>query len=523
MDDYARGLSMLRVVSRAFSVMAAGIGYPIGNPSIPTAQVSANLDSKRIEFEINPHFIHEMKDSEIAAVIAHETYHVLLGHLGEMADFALYPKRSVLIDAQECIINDGLPGNVGFTTPEGTFRGMERHDQDFADFSTQEGYDFILQKLQEEEKDEDSGEGAGNSKSDSSDSGAGNGSASEKPDDDSEGDDDSSSGGSEQKDDADGEDEQAGSGSGDSEEEADDSSGSDSGDDEHDASCAGPQITGEEAGDMSQEEIAKAVKKILGKAVDEAVDEMNAQGVEATPELEELIEGLTDAGVTVSKLPNYGNPNAPRDAFDVVDHLSGMNMNWVELLAIINPKMKTSGRPKFRDAWHAPRRKMLHSYPEVILPTRKRLDDPNEKKGDSVPTFILALDMSGSIPTALLKDLASLAQSIPDKLIKGFPITWSDNFKIFDPDRPNDICHRSGTRIEAVQQYADQVRREEGVDPYVLVITDGGFYMPGSMDAAKINEKWYWMSIESSDKRTIINATRGYSTDERVFDLKDFI
>lgn len=497
MDDYSRGMDMLRLASRAFAVMASGIGYPIGNTTIPSAQVSANLDSKRIEFEINPNFIHNMKDSEIAAVIAHETYHILLGHLGQMADLTLFPKRLILIDAQECIINDGLPGNVGFTTPEGTYRGLERHSQDFSVFSTQEGYDFILKKL-EEDKDEDKEENSDtqDKTGESKGGGSGAGTPGDAPQDASEAGDAESAGASE-----------AGEANGDAQ----------------DTSCGGPQVTGEAAEGMSDEEVAEAVKDILGKAIDAAVDEMNSKGVEATPELEEFIEDLKDAGVAVSNAPNYGNPNASKDAFATVDRLSGMNLNWVELLAIINPKLKTSGRPKFKDAWHAPRRKMLHSYPDVILPTRRRLDNPNDKKGDSVPTFIIALDMSGSIPERLLKDLASLAQSIPSDLIKAFPITWSDNFKIFDPERPNVICARGGTRINSVQDYAEQVRKAEGVDPYVLVITDGGYNMPHSMDKEKVSTKWYWMAIQTRDKSTILQNTRDYTDASRVFDMKDFV
>lgn len=336
MDDYSRGLDMLRLASRAFSVAAAGIGYPVGNVNIPTAQVSVNLDLDRIQFEINPHFIHEMKDSEIAAVIAHEAYHVLLGHLGEMADRITFPKQKVLIDAQECIINDGLPGNVGFITPAGTFRGMERHNQDFSIFSTQEGYDFILNKLKEEEEDKadsDSDDGEGQDSSSDSD------------------DNSNSSGGS-------------GSSDGDDNEQSEDGEGGGSAGDQ-DSSCGGPRITGEAADGMTDEELAEAVKKVLGKAADEAIEEMNSQGIDATPELEDMFEEMKDSGVEVTVTPNYGNPNA-KDSYTAVTHLTGMNMNWVELLSIINPKFKDTGRRKYKDSWHAPRRRMMNSYPDEI-------------------------------------------------------------------------------------------------------------------------------------------------------------
>lgn len=593
MDDYSRGMTMLRFTARAFGTLAAGIGYPVAEPSIPTARVVANLDSGRVEFQINPHFIHDLKDSEIAAVIAHETYHVVLGHLGELIQTDRYKRHEILIDAQECIINDGLPGNVGFTTMAGTYRGLERHNQDFSIFTTQEGYDFILNKLQEEEQDgkgesgddsneKSNGEGddSGSDSSDSDDAGDQKSSKSKsKDEDDSDADDQDTQGSSKgDQDDAEAEsgadqDDQATEGSGgDDESDGDadgsngdgddetgqddgdvddensdgagdadgddsdaDGEGNDSGDSDGDDACNGPAVVGQAAEGMSPSEIAQAVKAILGQAVDGAIDEMNAQGVEATPEIEEMLDDLKDAGVTVSKQPNYGNPNADKSAFAVIDETSGMNVNWVELLAKINPELKQSGKPKSRDSWHQPRRRMIHSYPQVILPTRQRLDDPNKKKGDSIPTFIIALDMSGSIPERLLKDLAALAQSCPPNLIRSFPITWSDNFKVYDPERPREIVRRGGTRISSVYEYAEQVKREEGIDPYVLVITDGGFYMDDryssynrgpKMDRDQIKDKWYWMAIERNDLSTIRQVTQGWvksEDDSRITYMRDFV
>lgn len=497
MDDYARGMDMLNVTARAFSMMAGGIGYPIPNTNIPTARVMVDLDSKRVAFEINPHFIRDLKDSEIAAVIAHETYHVLLNHLSDLTNTATYPDQQALIHAQECIINDGLPANVGFTTPEGTLRGMELYNQDFSLFSTKEGYDFIVNQQKEENEDsedssDDKGEGGDNTSSDSGDS-SNDESNSENADDSAASD---SNGEGSEADAADG----------------------------HGPICAGPSIVGEDIEKMTPEELADAVKAVIGKAVSDASDEMNTKGEDADGDLMEMIDELQDAGVEIPVIPNFGNANAPKNAFATVSNISGMNLNWVELLAIINPKIKSSGRAKVRDSWHAPRRRMLHSYPDLILPTRKRQDNSNKKRGDSVPTFILALDMSGSIPTHLLKDLAALAQSVPEKLIKAFPITWSDNYRIYDVNQPNAICARGGTRIAAVHDYAERVKQETGVEPYVLVITDGGFSVPYYLEKEAMSSKWYWMAIQSNDKRMIQGAVSGIpGAVDKIFDMKDFV
>lgn len=521
MDDYSRGMEMLSLSGRAFANLAQGLGYPIANESIPTAQVQLNMDEQRIEFVINPNFIADLSDSDIAAVIAHETYHVLLDHLSEMADVDTYPLRKILIDAQECIINDSLPSSVGFETMDGTYKGMERHNQDFSNFTTQEGYDFILNKEKEEEEQKDSDQDQDQKPSedkddskDSSDKGdqdqPKDSSEDEKSDEDSDQDADAQAGNggaSEEPGDADAQ------GGGQGGAGADEPQGGDTVSGAPAEGCHGVVITGEGSDD------AKKVLKALGEAITKAVSGIDQNDLPM--DIQDALDELRDNGGDIPQ-PGYSQ-GQPKDGFNKIDAYSELNVNWRELLQEINPKMKHSGRPKHKDSWHAPRRRMLHSYPNVILPTRVRLDDPNTKKGDSIPSFVIALDMSGSIPERLLGTLAAFARSVPEKLIKAFPITWSDGHKVFDPERPRDMVQRGGTTLSTVMTYVKKVEKETGTKPYVLVITDGAYYVPQEWDKAEIMERWYWMGIQSQDVNNILNSTGAWTTKERVFDLNKFI
>jgi len=530
---------MIHLANRAFGNLVAGLGYPIPNESIPTAQVQVNIGDSRIEFHMNPHFIHKLRDSEIAAVLAHEAFHVALDHLREAGDKVAYPEREVLADAHECIINDGLPGNIGFTTMDGTYKGLERYNQDFSLFSSKQGYDFIIAQREEDQKDEqdDSDKDDSKDKSDQNgdsknDSESGKGEDSEKDDsskdedsdkDDSDKGDDSDSDSGDEKDDSDkgdsGKDDKSDSDSdGDSDGDSDsDANGDQPGDGagtgtsgDQGSSCHGIAIIGE--GDVDADDL----KKIIVDTVTKAVNGVDTEKLPA--DLQDALEDLADELGT----PRPGYSEAPpKDGFQVIDRFSTMNMNWVKLLQIINPKLRDHGRPKYKDSWHAPRRRMLHSYPNVILPTNKRLDAP-KGKGDSIPSFIIALDMSVSIPERLLQDLAALAMSIPPELIKAFPITWSDGFRVFDPQRPREIVHRSGTQVQAIMNYANQLEKETSIKPYVLVITDGQYGVPTHWNKAEVKEKWFWMGIQKGDRAYIQNSTGDWTSDDHIFNLSDF-
>jgi hypothetical protein len=580
LEDYNRGFEMLSLSAEVFARLSQRIGRPTPNKDIPTARVSFDKASKTILFEMNPDYIAKLSDEEIGAVISHENFHVLLDHFADLPDRKKYPNLQALIHAQECIINDALFGNVGLSLPEGVFSGPEMYQKDFSLFSTKEGYDFIMGDDQPEESDSvgDPSESSSNSSSSSSDpsdssqSGQTGDSTDEndsKTDQTPSGDDsskeekesdktdeknDGASEPSDQKEDSDG------SGDSDSEDftdgdssDNDDASSDDSENSESDSDGSDDSDQQDGSGDPNSDEDDSPNEN---DSSDTHEDQHMCGGIEISEEdIQDFKDALSDAinsamkDIAADSVPNYVT-----DAIEAISHEEGMSinasdwsigavdksteflsqsgsdldLNWKALLARINPKINSAGRPRQKESWHAPRRKMIASYPEVILPTYRRMDDP-ENKGDSVPVFILALDMSYSIPEYLIQKLASLADSIPKDIIRPYPVTWSNDVLPFDTETRR-IVRRSGTNIDNVYEYAQKLEKETKTKPYVLVITDGDCnfgghdsMLPSRMDRKLVADRWFWMATEPKKLSLIRKNFGGYSAPDKIYSIADFL
>ena len=501
LKDYSRGMEMLVLSSPAFAELVRTLGYPVPRENIPTAQVVLHMgDDSRIEFQINPNFIAGLDDSGIAAVIAHEAFHVFLHHLSELPDRENFPMLKALTYAQECIINDTLPGTIGYATGEGTFKGPELFNQDFSNFTSKEGHDFIVdfwQEEQEKENDQSEGDQSEGDQGEGDQSDTQNDSASDENSDgdqeQSESSTDGSTGGQSEPEDADEK----------SEEEKAETHGGD------DHSCGGMKIVG----DATSEEILEAIAEAIEKGLE------NVDPAELPRDMQDILEDLADAGHI--EQPNFGMGNV-KDSFDVIDSMSKISLNWKRLLTDINPAVNSAGRPKAKDSWHAPRRRMVGSYPEIILPTRKDLPR-SAGRGDSVPTFVIALDMSPSIPTTLLPVLAGLAKSIPHDLIRAYPITWSSTHREFDPENPQVIVDRSGTNPATIMEYVQKIEKETKTKPYVLVITDGEYAIPQNWNRAEVMKRWYWMASAERFMRQLKASTGAWTPENHIFSMDDFV
>lgn len=547
-DDYTRGFEILSISAEVFARLSQSIGQPMPNKDIPTACVSFDPVQKVIRFEMNPDYISKLSDEEVGAVISHETYHVLLNHFSDLPDRKKYPNLKALIHAQECIINDGLFGNVGLDLPKGVLSGPEMYQKDFSLFSTKEGYDFIVgdqPPAEESSQGENSEQGSGDSKSDSSNSGS-----SSNSDDEDTSDEKNSSGGSSPDDDSDAQDEsekdESSKGDSDSEESKDNSQGesSDSDDSESDDSEGSDDSSdGDAEGDPEDsdgdsptdhmcggvnvsEEDLQAFKDAVSDAINSAMSGVSPDEVPSN--VTDTIEAIAhEEGMSINSSGWSVGPVDKSTEFLTQSH-SGLDLKWEDLLARINPKIKSTGRPRQKESWHAPRRKMIGSYPEVILPTYRRKEDP-ENKGDSVPMVILALDMSYSIPDYLIKKLASLADSIPSDIIKPHPVTWSNSVLFFDTSTRR-IVKRSGTNIDNVYDYADKIEKDTKTKPYVLVITDGDcnfgghdYSLPSRMDRKRVAERWFWMATEPKYVGMIRKNFGSYSPDKNIYSIADFM
>jgi hypothetical protein len=530
-EDYQRGLESLFTSASAFARFARALGAPSENYAISTAQVSFDPEAELIHFEINPDFLSPLTDGEIAAVIAHETYHVLLGHFDDFAMKNVYTDEMSLIQAQECIINDSLFNNIGFDLPPGMYSGPKKFGQDFSWFTTKEGYDFIVKTKNFDSKDQNiddkSDDGSSESSSAKSSNNSDNSIDSEKTND-SNG--SQSESGEKSNTTESNEIEQINDESSNSEisdnsemssiENLDSESDLDEDEtlDNGDGRCGGIVVS---------DENMQHFKDAISKAINGAIKNTSASDV--PDDVSDMIENVSHIEGIDVETNGWSVSDFDKDG-GFSENGSVLELNWESLLARINPKIKSSGKPQMRDSWHQPRRRMLNSYPEIILPTTVRVDK-SEGKGDSVPTLILALDMSVSIPTYLIQKLASLADSIPSDVIKPISVTWSDTVETFDT-KLRRIVRRRGTNIDAVYLYAEEIERTTGAKPYVLVITDGvcsfnNPYFRRSMgkkvDTEKTKARWYWMGIDDKSFKTIKRNFSDHLTESSVYNIKNFM
>jgi len=506
-DKYADALAIVRAINPALGKMIARLGAPLIDEEIPTAQVRLDVEHKAIEFAINPEFYVALDDETAAAVITHEAYHVLLNHLSEVGDRENYPDANSLVIAHECLANDSLIGSTGLEPKQNPYRGLENYGVDFSYLTTPEAYAIVSEsndsddEKSDDDEQENKEEPGENQDRDSNSEG----------DDDSNDDEDSETEG-DSSEPADGD---SGESDNQEKENPDDSGDGDSSEEPSttESLCAGMKILGDGEIDPS------AVREALSSALEEMVDDVSVEDL--PQEAQNALESLADEGLISA--PVYDDNAMTKEGYSHLDEVKSMNVHWVDLLAKINPKIKSSGKPKrVKDSWHAPNRRLMSVYPQVILPTRQRPESGAGDKGNAVPSFIIALDMSPSIPTELLGDLAAFASSIPEKLIKAYPITWSSTYRVFDPENPHVIVRRELTFVTSVKNYADKIAQETGTRPYVLVITDGFFNDASSIPVDEALSHWWFMGVKPGDDATIKAYVDNRTSHERVFNLRDF-
>lgn len=527
-QDYMRGLDALHDYAPFFYRIMRFLGVPAENYGIPTAQVSFNPADKTVLFEINPDLIKDMSDEEVGFVIAHEAYHVLLRHLGELLMVDDFPDNMSLVYAHEAIVNDTVKNILGLDHPDMDLVFGERFGADFSGFSTRQGYDWITQNQKQEdtdsEGDDEQSESGENTEGNTSDSTSGKGSNTDSNTD-SENTSDSDSDNSDVKD----EENADGNGSQDADNDADvngseGADGSDTDDSEQDGNgkpqygvCGGVNVP-----EGSMQDFMKAVADALQNTVADAKAENEAIDGDLLTVLDDF---GTDAGVDITG--GYGITSNTGSMF--VGQMDDMNLDWKTLVAEINPDiMSAGGGPKYKDSWRAPRRTMMSVYPKVILPKNVR-ETGSDNNGSEVPTFILALDMSVSIPTRLIAGLANLADTVPEKFVKVMPITWSDDVKVFDTKK-KEIISRGGTNIGAVWDYSQKVKKQIGKEPYVFVITDGecsfnNFYRSTweSKNAPIVQKNWYWGAIDNASVGSIKHYMGREVDPNKVYKVDDFL
>lgn len=572
MDDYNRGMDSLFMASPTFATVALSLGIPVANEDSPhRAFVSYDTVDKKINFNLKPSYIETLSDDEIGAVIAHEVYHVLLGHLLELGD-EQYAYKQILATAHECIINDGLFANIGLELPEDVITG-DQFDHDFSYESTKSGYDFLINLMNKDNQESEAGEKSENDKSDSNEDTSdkqGNSKNDETSENDSN---DTNSNDGSEEDEA-----ENGSGSSDDNEEgetdgdasggtsdetdkeaSEDSSGSDDETDDGDLEN-GENGTDEKNSNTDSEDGKDSGSS--GSANEEGDGEANGMDTGASvcggiqisdADINDMIKAIKDAFYQSKNDANVDNDelqdiiDTAAEELDIptlagtsegakvkLNHDSGLAMNWEDLLFRINPAVKDHGTARETYNWHRPPRRMGSFYPDVIMPSWKK-KDVMDTSGDELPTFLIFVDVSGSIPRWIADKAVEMAISVPKDKIKAR--VFSFDFSVHEIDitkSSHSIIMGGGTNFSRVMDKVLEIEKENKKTPYVLVITDYGdtFSFNHNQEFRRIGNKWFWMEVPSTatswPSKSTINSWRNQiqratkQKDENFYMLTDF-
>lgn len=276
--------------------------------------------------------------------------------------------------------------------------------------------------------------------------------------------------------------------------------------------CSGVTVSSEDAAALQD----VVISGIIEADIYDEDDSVSTQLADAISDIDPSLSG----GFSLGK-------GEGSESLGIIDDI---NLNWKELLALINPKIMSGGSKPKKTTWNRPRRTAMGIYPDTILPVMsigsKRDDDGNE-----VPAVVLALDLSTSIPDRFIQGLKSMAATMPDNLFRKFPVTWSSALVEFDESER--VCGRYGTDVGLVWEYAKKIEHECGVTPYVVVITDGVFVSPNEMRSEKnsdeIFQRWFWGRIPQGNNgfyRTILlgdEYTPRYVNMDHVFNIDDML
>lgn len=449
LEKYRDAVKELLWIHPAIGFVARSMGEPVFSDKDATAFLELD-DNKQIRFNCNPDFVVNTDVDQVAAVIAHESYHLVLEHYKELQDKATFPQTETLVKAQEIIVNDIIENIYHMKMPDWALRGLEILGQDCSQYTSKQVYDMLVQE----------GEGQG------------------------EGDDDQDQKGDGQA---------GGQGSG--------------GDGDQDGQEEKHGCGGLHGGDSSDGSSSGApTAQEMQQAFEDLVDQAAAQEGVSSEDLKNDLQNDHSGGFSLS------GPVGGADG-----SLSRERMNWKHLLAKINPKIMDSGKPKrrTRNNWLKPNRRMNAVYPQIILPVIEPIANPNDDDGNTIPSFVIALDLSGSIPRDLVDTLQGLLEDIPSDLINAYPCTWSSELLPYD-EVSRRVVRSGGTHIQLVVNYVNQIIKDTDSEPYVLVITDGEIYG----DYQRPGNDWYFMAVNDRSMYQCVQQAKGDK--EKVYNVKDF-
>lgn len=239
--------------------------------------------------------------------------------------------------------------------------------------------------------------------------------------------------------------------------------------------------------------VMQAIKGEFGDDEDE-LSEVAAPGTMNSSDMfKEGSDGSSTGGSTGTRESSY---------------VSGMEFNFAELLARINPKVLSgsgkNGNDLYKIDWTAPRHSMRTYYPDMIIPRVAEIGADGDSIDEVSPDVLFATDQSGSIDSKYVGISQELLDSMPDNLFTPHMSIWADHCAEYvkGKSKPN-VGY--GTSIRSVYKYASNLRSSKGIDPYVVVFTDGG-YTWGDVDEDWVRNRWFFVAFRSGDINPIKNG-----------------
>lgn len=508
---YFPAMDELDFLNPSFSKISRALGFPIDCSSTPEiAYVS--LENSKISFNLSREdLVEKVSDLELAGVIAHETYHVVLKHFEEMRD-SYYKKKGILKVAQEVTVNDRVENVLGMELPfrDDLITG-DKFGRDFSTYSTREAYDILMKMAGADDSEEDQEESGESDSSDSADSSGG--SSDPSPSDSSQDEENSE----DSEDTTAPEDTDSSSNS----EDEDESGESESDEDEN--------LSPEEKG-----------KKILEDALSEGKADAHLHGELSEEGANDLADALDSI---LEDLEDELDDDLPDDVKTVVenstgigiggsDHTKAINeqndafyMNFAGLLKEINPKIlngKAKRAPISQD-WTRPNRMFMSSYPEIILPTPKREESNRGPKEEGVPLVVFAVDTSPSISREYVDMMSEILGELPEDIMESVGITWSIGAVPYDKENPR-ISDDCGTMISAVTNWVESYKEKNpSKRVYTVVFTDGEY--PTDHLNENLFDDYYFVAIPS-DYDSISISIRQLENNHpyaNIYSIEDFV
>ena len=191
-------------------------------------------------------------------------------------------------------------------------------------------------------------------------------------------------------------------------------------------------------------------------------------------------------------------------------------VEWVELLLEVNPDLgKKPGYAPLptRKDWTRRPARLMHMSSDLVLPSYVPVRDPARAgfSGGAKPKMVLALDLSGSIPSSAAQLMAELARMAPAEKIEVVCCTFSHFALPFDHTSDNNEVAYGGTDFSVVERFVRSTMKPGESYPTVVCITDGESSFPDeSPTAEQLETKWHWLPVSNGDRRWMERNPQGY-------------